>query len=109
MLHSEIESYYHSIFFAMLLFVGVTTRPEELTAKGREDLILELESKVYVIEMKYNKEPADIDKGVGDAMEQIEQKRYADKYSLSGKQVLKMGISVADKSLVKICVNPAFI
>jgi len=97
-LHIEREAYYHSIFYAVLNVLGLDTQVEVLVSKGRIDAIIEAGSRVYVMEFKYKSCPPDAssedrqqlsESALGEAMEQINARGYADKYKGSGKEVIK--------------------
>jgi hypothetical protein len=112
------EYYYHSIFFLMLKVIGENVHAEIASSKGRADIIVELSGKVYIIEMKYSKLSSGIDAKIAEAVGQIEEKRYADSYKASGKEIFKLAVALhkfdyqnqdfeshlcaADRSLVKI-------
>ena len=80
------EHYYHSLLYTLLTAFGADIRAEEPTAKGQSDLVLLMPKGIYIIEIKYN-DTADT------ALEQIDQKGYADKYALDGRPVTKIGIA----------------
>ena len=97
-LHVDLEAYYHSIFYAFMSALGFDLDVEVSVARGRVDAILELDDKVYIMEMKYCKCLPDssaeqkrnlFDKALGEAMEQIDDKGYAAKYQGSGKAINK--------------------
>ena len=72
------------IMFALLTSYKILV--EQHTAKGRIDISLETKTTVYVMELKFGK-------SVEEALAQIEAKRYADAFSLSGKPVVKVGMN----------------
>jgi len=95
-LHVDAEAYYHSIFYAIMILLGFDISAEVSTARGRIDAVLELESKVYIIEFKYIKCESDIseenkqklfDEALDSGMKQIKDKGYDEKYSASGKAI----------------------
>lgn len=83
---NQAESYYHSLFYLMLSAAGVQVQTEQLTSKGRIDIALEFPDKIYIIELKCNQNAAK-------AIEQIKEKKYADKYRLSGREIYLVGIN----------------
>ena len=96
-LHIKHESYYHSIFFAIMNLLGFDIVAEVSVSGGRVDAVLELAEKAYVIEFKYehcekNTPPEEkqklFDKVLGEGMNQIIDKGYADKFAGSGKDVV---------------------
>ena len=80
------EHYYHSLLYTLLTSFGADIRAEEPTAKGRSDITLLMPRGIYVMELKY-------DHTAQEALDQINQKGYADKYLLDGRPVSKVGIA----------------
>ena len=76
------------IIFALLTDYRILV--EQRTAKGRTDITLETHDHVFIMELKF-------DKSANEALEQIEAKRYADAFALSGKKVVKVGIALSVK------------
>jgi hypothetical protein len=72
---------------------------EELTNLGRSDLVLEHNDKIYLFEIK-------LDKSAKEAIEQIKEKKYYEKYSR--KEIYIIGINInsekrnIDEYIVKI-------
>jgi len=98
-LHVKEEAYYHSIFYAVMTLLGFDMDVEVSTSRGRVDAILELNDKVYVMEFKYEKcppETSDDEKKklfattLDDAMKQITDRGYCDRYKGSGKAIYKV-------------------
>jgi hypothetical protein len=86
------EGYYASIVYAYLASLGLELIPEDVTNKGRIDLTLKFDDKIYIIEFKVD--------GSGKALQQIKDMNYAQKYQ-SRKQVYLIGInfSSAEKNI----------
>ncbi len=80
------EAYFHTIFYLMVSASGITARSEVLTCKGRIDLLMEFDDRVYIIEFKCNQR-------ADSAIEQIQEKGYAAPYVQSGKKIILMGIN----------------
>ena len=80
------EHHYHALLFTLLTAFGADVLAEEPTAKGRADMVLRMPSTIYVMEIKY-------DGSAKEALEQIDKKGYAEKYSLEGRPVVKVGIN----------------
>lgn len=83
-LHIDKESYYHSLTYVILELLGADIVLEESTDKGRIDGVLELEKQIYIIEFKMNK--------AEDALKQIEEKKYYEKYIDKNKKIILLGI-----------------
>lgn len=90
-LHLPYEAYYHSLFFMILKLLGCEIHPEVLTDKGRIDGILELAERIYIIEMKLDSPEK--------ALEQIKNRKYAEKYINSGKKIILLGIGYLEKEI----------
>ena len=92
--NTDYEGHYQQMFyimFALLTHYRITV--EQHTAKGRIDLTMETKDTVYVMELKFNKTAQE-------AMDQINSKRYAEKFKLSGKNVVKVGLNFSVKDEV---------
>ncbi|MBS1987373.1 AAA family ATPase [Candidatus Dependentiae bacterium] len=85
-LHIEQEGYYHSIFQTALWILGSDVQSEVCTDTGRADLVVRTNDRIFVFEFKFNK-PAQ------EAMDQILEKRYYEKYQHESKPILLVGLS----------------
>jgi len=79
------EAYYASIVYCYFAALGLDVHPEEPANKGRIDLVIRFEGRVYVIEFKVV-ELTD----AGKALEQIKAKGYAHKFT--GQEVYLIGV-----------------
>jgi len=95
-LQVEVEAYYHSVFYSFMSALGFDLDLEVSVAKGRVDAILEHGDKAYVMEFKYARCPQDASEeekqklsyaALDEAMKQIEDRGYSEKYQGSGKAV----------------------
>ncbi len=84
------EHYYHALLYTLLTAFGADIRAEEPSAKGRSDLTLLMPKGIYVMELKY-------DGSAEAALEQINQRGYANKYALDGRPITKVGICFNSK------------
>ena len=84
------EHYYHALLYTLLVAFGADVRAEEPSAKGRSDITLKMPKGIYVMELKY-------DDTVDAAIDQINRKGYADKYTLDGRPVIKVGIAFSSE------------
>ena len=80
------EAYFHTIFYLMLSASGTDVQCEPLTSEGRIDLAVLFSDKVYLIEFKCDQRA---DMGI----QQIQDKRYADRYRGEGKKLILIGIN----------------
>ena len=80
------ERHYHVILYTLLVAFGADIWAEEATAKGRSDIVLKMPKRIYIAELK-------VDDTAENALAQIDQRGYADKYRLDGRPITKVGIS----------------
>ncbi len=80
------ESYYHTVFYLMLASSGVLVLTEPLSSHGRVDMAVEFKDKVYIVELKCNQ-------SAEEAIRQIREKRYHEKYLQSGRKIYLLGIN----------------
>ncbi|PCK03438.1 MAG: AAA family ATPase [Alteromonadaceae bacterium] len=80
------EKYYQSLFFVICKLLGFTAEVEVSTNKGRIDCVVETDKTIYIIEFKLqgNKD---------DALQQIKDKQYAQKYQGQGKKITLLGVA----------------
>jgi hypothetical protein len=79
----EYEGYYASVFYAYLKSLGVEVIGEDVTNKGRIDLTLKMPNSIFIFEFKSDG---------GNALEQIKNKCYHEKYLCEGKDIYLVGI-----------------
>ena len=87
---SRHEHYYHSLLYTLLVAFGADVTAEEMTAQGRADIVLRMPDTIYVMEIKYD-HPAD------DALQQIDERGYAQKYAQDDRPVVKVGLSFSSR------------
>lgn len=92
-IHISQESYYHSLFTMICAIAGIKSHAEYSTSHGRIDLILEFPRLLYVIEIKFN-DPAE------KAMEQIEQRKYYEKFIMLHKHIVLLGLAFKRKPTI---------
>jgi hypothetical protein len=73
------ESHYHALFIFAAIMSGFETDGEACTNKGKADAVLKKEGKTTIVEIKYGEE-VPTKKLVEQAIEQIKEKRYYEKY-----------------------------
>jgi hypothetical protein len=78
------EAYYHSIIYLLLSLNGAAVKAEDPTNIGRIDAVFETGKKIYIMEFKIGSEQ--------EALEQIKEMKYYEKYLNSGKEIVLMGI-----------------
>ena len=78
------EAYYHSIIYLLLSLSGSMVKCEDPTNIGRIDAIVETGKKIYIMEFKIGSEQ--------EALKQIREMKYYEKYLSRGKEIVLMGI-----------------
>ena len=84
------EQVFQAILYTALRFVGVCVRAEVVTNRGRIDAVIRCPDDVYVIEVK-------LDRSAQEAMDQIREKGYAEKYRASGKRITLIGMNFSSE------------
>ena len=79
------EGYYASVVYAYLASLGLRLIAEDTSNKGRVDITIIIDDKVYVIEFKVNQP--------GKALEQILQKGYHQKYQTNQQEIYIIDIN----------------
>ena len=85
-LHINQESYYHSLFQFLMSLLSLESQSEVLTDKGRIDHVIILDHYIYIFELKLNKSPEE-------ALQQIKEKQYYQRYLGQRKPLVLVGIS----------------
>lgn len=81
------EGHYQQMMFVIFsLLTPYRITVEQRTSRGRTDITLETERYVYIMELKFSK-------SADEALTQIDERRYANAFALSGKEVVKVGIN----------------
>ena len=108
---TQAESYYHSIFLAVLSLLGFDIEAETPTSRGKIDAVLEHSDKIYVMEFKYAPCPLNapqdkkrrlLKRTLDAAMKQITEKGYSDKYAASGKTIYHVAITFIGRDNIEM-------
>lgn len=89
---SNYEGYYCVVIYSILNAIGIETIPEGATSLGRIDMSLDILKYRIIMEFKMKK--------YGDAasaIQQIKDKKYADKYKIENRPIYLLGISFDDE------------
>jgi len=84
------EAYYASIVYCYFAATGIDVRPEVHSNKGRLDLVVRFEGRIYVIEFKVIEQC-----GEGKALEQIKAKGYAEQFA--GQETYLIGVEFSSE------------
>ncbi len=86
------EGFYSSVIFVYLSSLGIEIIGEDATNKGYIDLTIKLNNIIYVIEFKMNNK---------DALSQIKEKKYYEKYLCLKQDIYLVGINFEDRNISK--------
>ena len=88
---SVCEDMYRNVLHMIFTLTGFRTTSESVSLCGRADTVVELSDKVYIFEYKMlgNAEP---ESKAAEALSQIDDKHYADRYDMSGKRIIKTAL-----------------
>jgi len=82
---SSYEGYFASVVYAYLASLGLDIIAEDVTNIGRIDLTIKLGNNIYILEFKVD--------GNSNALQQIKEKNYQQKYLAKEKNIYLIGIS----------------
>ncbi|MBD3842686.1 MAG: PD-(D/E)XK nuclease domain-containing protein, partial [Campylobacterales bacterium] len=88
------EGFYASVIYVYLQSLGLDIIGEDVTNKGRIDLTIKMDHAIFILEFK-------VDGKSGEALAQIKEKKYHEKYLSENKDIYLMGIefSKEDKNI----------
>ncbi|MEZ4849790.1 MAG: AAA family ATPase [Bacteroidia bacterium] len=87
----EKEAYYHSVVFLVFKYLGQFIEAEVNSSDGRIDATIETQTHIYILEFK-------LDKSADKAIEQILKKKYAERFKLSDKILIGIGINFSSEN-----------
>ena len=82
----ERELHYENVLFIVFKLVGFYTKVEYHTSHGRIDLVLQTDKFIYIMEFK-------LDGTAEEALQQINEKRYALPFESDGRRLFKIGVN----------------
>ena len=85
------ENYYESVTHLMFRMTGFRVVSELQSVAGRSDVVVATKDAVFIFELKMDRGRA-FDEVADEALSQIDVGGYADRFAVSGKQMLKAGI-----------------
>jgi Predicted AAA-ATPase/PD-(D/E)XK nuclease superfamily len=80
------EGLYHGLVHLIFSYLGVFVNSEVHSSRGRADAVVQTPTDIYIFEFKFNKTAEA-------ALDQINTKKYADKYRTSGKLITGIGVN----------------
>ena len=90
---AEYEGFYASVFYSYFAGLGLEVTVEESTNRGRLDMAVRFEDRVYVFEFKVVEQA-----GGGAAMAQLVERGYAEKYRAPGVRVRLVAVEFSSAS-----------
>ena len=84
------EQMWQTVVYVILKAIGAPIQGEVQTNEGRIDMTCETPAGIWLIEFK-------LDRPAEEALAQIDERNYADKYDFAGKTVKKIGISFSSE------------
>ena len=85
-LHLAQEKYYQTIFYLIFRLLGVYADAEVKTNEGRIDAVIEMHDHIFLFEFK-------MDRSAADALQQIKDQNYGQKYQLQDKPITLIGVN----------------
>lgn len=80
------EGLFHGLLHFIFQLLGIYVKSEVHSSKGRADSVVETETHVFIFEFKFNK-------NAKDALQQIKDNKYADKYRADNKIIIGIGVN----------------
>ncbi len=80
------EGLFHGLLHFIFQLLGIYVKSEVHSSKGRADSVVETATHVFIFEFKFNK-------NAEDALQQIKDNKYADKYRASNKIIIGIGVN----------------
>ena len=95
------ENYYESVTHLIFRLTGFGVTSELQSVAGRSDVVVTTKDSVFIFELKMDKGRS-FDEVAAEALSQIDANGYADRFAVSGKQTVKVGVvfSTAGKGMV---------
>lgn len=88
---SELELHYQNTLFILFRLLGFYTKAEYHTSDGRIDLVVQTDKFIYVMEFK-------LEGTAEEALQQINEKRYALPFESDGRRLFKIGVNFSNKT-----------
>ena len=87
------EKYYQTVFYLIFSLIGLKVEAEVKTNIGRIDVVI-IDKDVYIFEFKFNGDK-------NNALRQIKEKKYFEKYQGTEKDIYLFGVEFADRNIGK--------
>jgi hypothetical protein len=93
----EKEAAFHALLLYSFGFMGFDVMSEISTNIGRVDLVINYQKTAFVIEIKYVEEEKEIEAGLKEALEQIYDRKYYEKFKVGYDKVVLVGLVIANR------------
>ena len=87
----DTELHYQNVLFIIFRLIGLYTKVEYHTNRGRIDLVLETDRYIYVMEFKLNGTAEE-------ALQQINDKQYIQLFIADGRKIVKIGVNFSSET-----------
>lgn len=84
--NTDYEGHYQSLLYTIFSLLGMYVDVEVRTPRGRVDMVMRTQTTLYIVELK-------LDKSADAAMNQIDLKRYLERFALCGLPMVKVAIN----------------
>ena len=103
------EAWYASLLHMCLSALGVDLRVEDASSHGRADMVVLTGGQVFVLEFKMAEGDGDADAALDEAIAQMRERGYADKYRNRGEPVHLLGVACGRgaRNLLAVRAGPA--
>ena len=92
------EFWYRSMFIMLLRGAGIVSYSEPHTSKGRADVVIHFKDFIVVLEFKFAKTSADVEKMKSAGAEQLRERGYAEGYDSEGRKVASAVLVANDEA-----------
>ncbi len=87
----DTELHYQNVLFIVFRLIGLYTKVEYHTNRGRIDLVLQTDRYIYVMEFKLNGTAEE-------ALHQINEKQYIQPFVADGRKIVKIGVNFSSEA-----------
>ena len=84
------EGLYHGLLHFIFQLLGMYLKSEVHSSKGRADSVVQTATHVFIFEFKFNR-------SANEALKQIKDNKYADKYRADNKKIIGIGVNFVSK------------
>ncbi len=85
------ENNFHNAFYILTDLIGLDASTEVSTSDGSIDILITTNDYIYIIELKF-------DRSAGEALRQIEEKKYDRPYLSGHRKIFRIGVSFSSES-----------